>query len=459
VGWVPSKREPSARMMANREPEAMAGAKVTKPLVQAVLPGIIPSTLLGVVKPLIGLHQAGRLRARIVLEGSASPRDLLEADLVVFCRNLEPQYAWQADLARARRLPYVYVLDDNLFIVPGDSAAGLYHQEPSRLLQLQRYISGASLVTVFSHHLATRLRPLNPRVHVLAGYVDFGLIRGARPRPQTAPVKIVYATSRFNDRLARLFLGDLGRVLDDPRLKTEAYFWGYYPEELGRHPRVHFIDYTADYDSFLSRFSRAGFDIGLAPLLDDEFHRSKSNNKFREYSACGVAGVYSNVNVYSECVDPGVTGILVESGPGAWYEAIARLVQDPSLRYGIQARARQFAVEHYSLDAGQEVWWEQIQNVLSESGHQPRTVLPSLDIAHWVAGASPAEKTPPTVRSAFAMARHTLGSMRSRLRSTSPDRALATIRRTYSQRLVLVKLQLATSPLASMVGRAWRRKK
>ena len=424
---------------------------MSKPRVLAVLPGVIPSTLISVVKPLISLHRAGRIRARIVLENSASPRDVRETDLVVFCRNVEPRHAWVRDLAQSRRLPYVYVLDDDLFDVPEGSEVGRYHHGPDRLQELERYVSGAGLVSVFSPHLADRLRKVNPRINLLAGWVDFDLVRPGRPRALGAPIRIVYATSRGDDQLAHLFLEELIHVLDDPSLQAEAYFWGFHPEELAMHPRVHFIDFTPDYDAFLGRFSYAGFDVGLAPLLDDAFHRSKSNNKFREYAASRIAGVYSNVEVYSRCVVHEETGLIVQPTPGAWYEAIVRLAKDRSLRERIQYRAWQFAVEHYSLDAAEEAWWGQIQTVLADTRSPPQ-ILPG-----------PGSTTPAgqqrTSRALPAASSPGGPGYFSRLRLVTPRRALASLRRRSSDRWVMLKLQLATHPISALVRPAARRLK
>jgi hypothetical protein len=39
-------------------------------------------------------------------------------------------------------------------------------------------------------------------------------------------------------------------------------------------------------------------DIGIAPLYDHEFNKSKSNLKAMEYTASGIPGVYTNTEPY-----------------------------------------------------------------------------------------------------------------------------------------------------------------
>ena len=97
-------------------------------------------------------------------------------------------------------------------------------------------------------------------------------------------------------------------------------------------PNVRHHGLIYGYDRYLRRFSRAGYDIGLAPLPDDVFHRSKSNNKFREYGASRVAGIYSHNDAYSNCVEHEVSGLLVSNDAGHWYDALERLIEDEALR-------------------------------------------------------------------------------------------------------------------------------
>ena len=134
------------------------------PRILAILPGLIPSTLIHVVKPLLGLHRVGCINARFALEHSVFHRSLEEADVVVLCRNTEPTYGWIVDRALAQGKAVVYDLDDNFFELPPTSEVGRYHRAPERLKQLEHYLISASLVRVYSDTLREHVERLNSNV-------------------------------------------------------------------------------------------------------------------------------------------------------------------------------------------------------------------------------------------------------------------------------------------------------
>src|SRR5262247_1746477 len=85
------------------------------PRVLAVLPQLIPSTLIGVVKPLLALHRERRVALDVALESRMNRRQVARADVVVFCRNTEPRHGAWLDTALALEKPSIYELDDNFF--------------------------------------------------------------------------------------------------------------------------------------------------------------------------------------------------------------------------------------------------------------------------------------------------------------------------------------------------------
>src|SRR5208337_828990 len=185
------------------------------------------------------------------------------------------------------------------------------------------------------------------------------------------PVKLIYATSRLDDSLGRIFLPALRRLADEEGPRVEMHFWGPRPPAELHSARHHAV--VHDYDRYLQRFSAVGFDVGLAPLADDTFHRSKTNTKFREYGGCGIAGVYSDVEVYSDCVRHGETGLLVGNDAEAWYLALRRLIDDADLRKRIQQQAREEIQEHYSQEKFEAVLLRQIEQLVGLC-RPPRTI-------------------------------------------------------------------------------------
>jgi glycosyltransferase involved in cell wall biosynthesis len=337
------------------------------PRVLAVLPRAIPSTIIGIVKPLTALNREGKIIADIALEYLVTRARVARADVAVFCRNTEPSYNnalhWALELGK----PIIYDLDDNFFELPPSAAGADYHRSPERLNQLRDYLKASVLVRVYSEQLRSQVAKMNPNVERVDGPLDWSLVPSTMPqRDPDSPVRIVYATSRLQDELANIFLDDADQLLKQYPQRVELYLWGYRCDRFARYPSVRFLNYMTNYDRFFYQFARAGFDIGLAPLHNDVFHLSKSNNKFREYAACRIAGIYSNVQVYSECVEHSSTGWLVENKPGAWFEAMERLVNDDGLRCRMQAQAQTYARQHYGQGKFCEAWLVQIRSVLTE---------------------------------------------------------------------------------------------
>ena len=72
------------------------------------------------------------------------------------------------------------------------------------------------------------------------------------------------------------------------------------------------------------------FDIGIAPLLDSHFNRSKSNLKWLEVAAIKAPVVASDLVTYGN-IKNGVTGYLARTEDD-WYKYLSKLIKNDELR-------------------------------------------------------------------------------------------------------------------------------
>jgi glycosyltransferase involved in cell wall biosynthesis len=84
----------------------------------------------------------------------------------------------------------------------------------------------------------------------------------------------------------------------------------------------------------------AGFDIGIAPIVDEPFNRARSNIKLKEYGILGIPWLASPIGPYAGLGER-EGGRLVEDD--GWYDAIERLVQRPRERRKLAKRGLRWA--------------------------------------------------------------------------------------------------------------------
>jgi glycosyltransferase involved in cell wall biosynthesis len=317
--------------------------------VLCIVPAVDAPFIINILQPLEILKAKGAAVFTVIREKDALIQDVTGHDLVLFFRNWSPSSLKLLHFAKLSGKPVIYAVDDNFFELSSSAA-----HRPLNEVELNAYsgyITNSDLVIVYSDLMVERVRPLNEKVIKTApGGIDFSVFEELKRPPRHETIKIIYATSRYkNDILSGLFLPALKKILLEYKGLVEVDLWGYVPKELEDIPGVNHVE-KMEYGRYMKRLYSEGFDIGLAPLKDDVFHRSKTNTKFRDYGACGIAGVYSDVDVYSD-VEDGRTGLLVENNDDAWYGAIKRLIEDENLRESIKSNAYGYVRKNYDMNA------------------------------------------------------------------------------------------------------------
>ncbi|WP_191092769.1 glycosyltransferase [Cysteiniphilum sp. JM-1] len=342
-----------------------------KPRVLAIVPSLIPSVTIGVVRPMLALQAEGQLSFSVTLSCFFKEKYLENVDCIIFCRNSLPSEEWIIKKIIESEIPYIYEIDDNFFEIPVDTLIGRMHRHPSNLVTLKNFAKHAALIRTYSNILANSLRLINQNVEVNKVYFDVSLIEKLKKDNQSGCVKIVYATSRIEDDQQLIILEALSRIAINYKKKVQIYFWGGDEKALPKHLKnVHYLKPIRNYAEFIKKFYEQGFDIGLAPIFQGKFFNSKTNNKYREYGGCEIAGVYSRQPLYESCITNEENGILVDNSVESWFNGIDRLINDQTLRQKIIANAKSDIEKNYSFDIFCDGW---VKNILEVTNSVIRT--------------------------------------------------------------------------------------
>ena len=278
------------------------------------------------------------------------PKDIDAHDVIIFIRP-NNTYAWKlADNAKKAGHTVVTLCDDDLLNLPKTSPT-----IPWRKRGLLKALKHSDVILSTSRYIAERYRDLTAgkRMALMDTVVrpeEFdGIETVFNNGDDDGKVKIVYAAAPSH---AVLFEKFIGPIL--PALKSEfgdriSFTF------VSVHPEV--TDFRCEYVpgmpllEYREYMKKSRFDIGVAPLYDDDFSKCKYYNKYIEYTLQGTVGIYSETEPYTYVVKNGYNGFLAKSSPEAWLEAMRQAIRDKEKRDLCLKRAVDHLRESHSEDA------------------------------------------------------------------------------------------------------------
>jgi tetratricopeptide (TPR) repeat protein len=262
---------------------------------------------------------------------------LLAADLVIIRMVADADLiglAWERK--QAQRPTVFEIADDFLSLPECNPAAEYYAREETRAILFQ-LIAQCDMVQVTTAALQRKYSRYHTQIEVFENHVE-KLLPLTPKSPQTT---LAWAGSdgHFDDMKA---VADV--LVQWLRRHSQVRL------ALKCSPRIHdlFVDLPAEqvvfeepgslpsYMEFLSHFH-----IGIAPLIDNEYNRARSDIKFLEYSSAGLAAVCADLETYNTSLAHGTNGLLFDS-PDALIDSLDEVLLRESWREQLVEQARSY---------------------------------------------------------------------------------------------------------------------
>ena len=234
----------------------------------------------------------------------------------------------------------------------------------------------ADVVTVSTSALVEKFEYLSPSVVLVPNLLDADkwMLKKSR-RSATGIVK--------KENPNAVYIGYIGTATHDQDLEVIAEAMNMIEKEYGDKVEIEVIGgfqnlsplfgkrvglpRNNEYPDFVNwLLKRVNWDIGIIPLLNDEFNKCKSNLKFLEYAALNLAIVCSDVESYQGIAEHEKNALVVKNTTEAWYRAIKDLIDNPEKRKRFSSKARSDVFANYTLEQNSELYLA----VLEQAGIQ-----------------------------------------------------------------------------------------
>lgn len=331
---------------------------------------LIPSVRLCGYEQYRHMEKQGLVELRFTPAKHLTPELAGWADVVQFVRSdSAAELACAREFRRAGKY-LIYVLDDDLFEIPLGFGSSSYYRRENVRRNMKEIMALCHCFLSPSAHLREKYGAGFERVCAIEEPALFDT--PPSPVREDGVIRIGFAGSidRTGD-IEGLLRHALFKIAYDFRDRVSIEFFGAKPP-LADDFKFRHIPYCDSYEEYQKTMRELKWDIGLAPMPDSEFHRGKHYNKFIEYAACGIVGVYSDLLPYRGAVEHEVNGLVSGNDPSDLFHAIERLILEPELLAQMRRRVVGLATERFSLPSVSDALRAELGEILNvQTDHRP----------------------------------------------------------------------------------------
>ncbi len=275
----------------------------------------------------------------------------------------EENAAAQAYFKEKYNKKLVYDIDDNYLDVPESNPVHDKFKKTKRSRAiLSATLSFADAITVSTEPLKERLQShfkqvydMEKEIFVIPNMNDVGDWNFKSAEKHSDKVVIGYSGSNSHQDDLMVVLPTINKLLSKysylhfeiigaiDKTKLDHYFGSFDKTNLDR---VAMLPATATFWEYPEYLAEQKWDIGIAPLVDTAFTRSKSHIKWMEYAMYNIPCVASRVYPYfmplegRDTIQDGITGVLCRAPE--WEAKLEKLILDKRLREQIGANAYEY---------------------------------------------------------------------------------------------------------------------
>lgn len=308
---------------------------------------------------------------------------------VVFPRHTDNPHAMSAMLAFGTYYDTKVImdLDDNyLAIKPDNPAYDIYKPGSEKQIVTSTGIELCDAITVSTEPLKKAYSKLNKNIFVLPNCNDYRDWLGKNKKWNDDKIRIGYSGSITHDSDMAIVLPIIKELLAEyPNLQFEVLGAVKYPEpfleKFGEYKdRIKILYGTQGWEGYPQVMKSTGWDIGLAPLVDDKFTICKSHIKWMEYAMCDIPCIasktypyYKKIQGVSTIID-GETGLIANSQK-EWKDKLKLLIENKNLRKKIYINAQNYIKNNWQWES-QAVKWRDMFEAVLKLPKNPKAQLP-----------------------------------------------------------------------------------
>ncbi len=253
-------------------------------------------------------------------------------------------------LGEIYKIPMIMETDDDPFSMDSDNPA------TSRMgagtdVERAAYFQAkdADVIIVTNDYLKRTMYTYNENVHIIPNCIDFQLWNKVKiPEKKEGELVLGWAGAAGHKKNLDIVKPVFIELLEKyPNLIIKCLHGAV---DMGIESD-RFISYNewVSVDKYPQRLANLGMDVAVAPLLDSEFNRSKSNLRYLQYSALKVPTVASNVGPYKNTIIDGENGYVANSDK-IFLDKISNMLDNAKLRRFIGDNSHRFVMKNYNLE-------------------------------------------------------------------------------------------------------------